>query len=312
MIKEAKTITLMIPYRNYDLEALRIAMKLMDRQTHPFDEFVVSDFASVEPYKSEMKEICDEFGIKRIYTEISADDKIIDVHLWQMCYNIGIRAATSDLILVTGIDRVYEERIAEAFLWYYNTGVRQTKRDQVILGTCVKIHRTPSIEEFGDFDKIAAEGKCRGGLGALCASKDYWHKIHGIDETIRWYADNDFYGRSRRGKVGIRWINRFRGQIPQTRIIHTRTHMASRKRHGGYDVLEITRRGKRFINKHVPNRKVIRNDENWGIFTEEKLLRAIRQSQWTKEDMEESSRVWQEDKARWHEIYADNWGFDRA
>jgi len=276
------TITLMIPYRNYDVLPFRTAMELIDIQTREFDEILVTDLASDEPFRTAMEELCGAYGVRYIYTEIDLDlpprlrDKAISVHLWKMNYNIGIRAAKSDLVACSGTDRVYEHQVCELVVEKYDTYTRAHKRDVMVCGTAWRLNRLPALSEFDDFDALWVEGKSKGGFGMMTASKKWWESVRGFDETLRWYADNDMARRAKQSGIGITWINKgWKHGMPFGRIIHPVTHRGSRRRFGGQDVLDISRRGKEAIHRRKGWQQPVRNDDTWGIVTEKKLKRAF-------------------------------------
>lgn len=278
-----KTLTLMIPYRNYDLMPFEIALKLMHRQTRAFNEILVSDLSSNEPFASNMEDLCGQYGVKYIHTEIDIPgvdaktlDKVISVHLWKMNYNIGIRASSGDFILCSGTDRVYEDQLCETVASRYESYTETHKRDVMVCATAWRLKRLPALREFDDFNALWVEGRSKGGFGAMGASKKWWESVRGFDETLRWFADNDMARRAKQSGIGISWVNRkWREGMPLNRIIHPVTHRGSRRRYGGSDVIEISRRGKRAIHRRTGWKQPVRNDETWGKVTEEKLNRAL-------------------------------------
>ncbi len=317
----AKTMTLMIPVRNVQAAPLRVSLESVKRQTHRFDEVVVSDFASYEPFKSDIEELCSEYqealNVKYVYTsppDIDLEipervlDKILSVHLWQMNYNIGIRKSKSDLIIMSGSDRVFRNDTAQIMFEFYNYWCgRSPKKEAWLSGRVRDLSRVPEISELDDFDKLMEEARSRGGYGFMGTSKKWLYEIQGLDETIRWCADIDLARRAKFDSVPVIWVSHGRAANRQNKygkILHLTTHTKSIRKFGGADVTDIARRGKWFIHRTDGNRKVVRNDSNWGIFTEEKLIDAFRRTKMTHDELNESLRLRREDPREWLRTHA--------
>jgi len=267
----------MVPFRNLDVKPFEVSLKSLELQTRPFDEILVADYASDEPYKSDIAELCNRYGAKHLYLDVDAPDIVLSVYLWRVIHNHGIRNSTSDFILCTGMDRIYNKYTCECVMDAYNTRA-QHGRECMICGKVNNLRRIPNLHEVEDFDKLWEESKHRGGYGVIGASKKWWHKVRGYDETIRWCGDIDIAMRAKFDKLGVLWVTHGRGagQLEKDcRILHLATHARSIKRFGGAAKQEIAVRGKRFIHRRTGNRIVVRNDENWGIMTEEKLKHGI-------------------------------------
>ena len=217
----AKTMTLMIPVRNVQAAPLRVALESMKRQTRLFDEVVVSDFASYEPFKSDIEELCSEYqeelNVKYVYTpppDTDLDipdrilDKILSVHLWQMNYNIGIRNSKSDVVIISGSDRVFANDVSGIMFDFYNHWCERSPRNEAWLSGRVRdLSRVPEISELDGFNKLMIEARNRGGYGFIGTSKKWLHEVQGLDETIRWCADIDLARRARFDKVPVIWIS---------------------------------------------------------------------------------------------------------
>lgn len=301
-------ISLVIPYRNYDLDPFRLNVKSLEWQTRPFDEIIVADFASDDPYGSEMEKICEEEGFRYIYTDIDLDhperDKIIGCHLWQINYNIGIREARGDFILMAGTDRVFSKCLGDVFYEKWLQARNQDKKDVVINAAGWKLTREPEWWEFvNNHVSLVNEAYCRGSAAAMGASAHWLHHVRGVDESLRWYADNDLFGRARKSKTPIWWVNRNHKPEDEVQLFHLATHKGSRRSFGGLDVLEVTRRGKRFIHRNNRPEDYIRNDDTWGTVTEEKIERAIKRLSFTKAEYRKSAKLWDSNPQRWYREY---------
>ena len=209
---------------------------------------------------------------------------------------------------MSGNDRVFDDNVAEVMLEFYNYYSKQSSvKDAWMSGRVRDLHRIPELSELEDFDKLMNEAKYRGGYGFMGTSKKWLHKIQGLDETIRWCADIDLARRAKFDGLPVIWVSHGRAvnRVAKSgKILHLATHGKSIRKFGGADVTNIARRGKWFIHRTDGNRKVLRNDKNWGIFTEEKLRRAYEQTKMTHAELNESLRIRREDPNRWLEIYA--------
>lgn len=316
-----KTMTLMIPVRNRPAAPLEVSLESMAWQSRPFDEVVVCDLGSYEPFRADVRELCEQYRedlkLKYIYTGVPKTDldipekildKMLSVHLWQMNYNIGIRASKSDIIIMSGNDRVFDDNVAEIMLEFYNYySERSSTKDTWMSGRVKDLSRIPDLSELEDFDKLMNEARYRGGYGFMGASKKWLHKIQGLDETIRWCADIDLARRAKFDGLPVIWISHGRATNragKAGRILHLTTHGKSIRQFGGVDVTNIARRGKWFIHRTDGNRKILRNDKDWGIFTEDKLRRAFEKTKMTPGELAESLRIRREDPRKWLEIYA--------
>ena len=168
------------------------------------------------------------------------------------------------------------------------------------------LHRVPSISELNDFPRLMNEARSRGGYGFMGTSKRWLHKVQGVDESIRWCADIDLARRVKFDGVPVIWTTHGRASArlgKYAKILHLATHGRSIRKFGGADVTDVTRRGKWFIHKTHGNRRIVRNDTSWGIFTEEKLRAAFEKTKMTHEQLDESLRIRREDPGEWLKIY---------
>ena len=84
--------------------------------------------------------------------------------------------------------------------------------------------------------------------------------------------------RAKFDRLGVLWVTHGRKAAPaenSCKILHLATHAKTIKRFGGAAKQAIAVRGKRFIHRRTGYRAIVRNDENWGVMTEEKLAHGI-------------------------------------
>jgi len=283
-----KTLSIVMPFRNWPLDVCELNFKSLELQTKSADEVIIVDIASAEPFRSGMKELCSKYGMKYYYLDIDAPDKIIDVHLWNTCFNYGLRKATSDLLMCGALDRVFENNMVECILEYYNYWINERGSSEAFFSSEVfNLYRTPTLSEILDFDSLIEEARPRGGYGYWGASRKWFHEIRGFDETIRWYEDLDLARRAK--SAGIPRIKISHGRIKNhigklSRVIHLAKHPIGRKKHKGGDVTAIAQRGRFWFQLEQP---LIKNDKDWGIITQAKLDKAFKLMEMSLEEIKE-------------------------
>ena len=169
--------------------------------------------------------------------------------------------------------------MADTVIKFYNWGLERHGKESLMRGGGKKLKKVPT-GKF-NFDEAYNSVPWHGGTQYWCTSKSWLHRVRGMDESIRWYADLDLI---RRASIDGLLTPKLHSTSTEHRIgqkvrsIHIRIHRKSRRLFGGSDVIEIARKGKRSIHKRTGRRDVIRNDEYWGILTPEKIRRAIQTS----------------------------------
>ena len=281
-----RTLSVVVPYRNWPLDVCEVGFKSLSMQTQPVHEIILVDIASTQVG---IEALCDNYGIKYYYLDIDAPDEAIDVYLWNTCFNYGIRKATKDLVMYSAADRVFESNMVECLLDYYNWHL--LKKDKVGF-FCSKVYnlmRTPELCELDDFDALIEEATWRGGYGYWGSTREWLHKVRGLDETIRWYEDLDLARRASRdnGRDSILWISN--GWIEKclnkcSRVLHLANHPVGRKKHSGPGIVPIAQRGKQGLSQNLT---VIRNGDSWGLVTKEKIARALRLLSLSREEIKE-------------------------
>lgn len=269
----ADSLSIVVPFRNRPVDVFELSLKSLEYQTRQPDEVILVDIASGEPYYSDMKALCGEYGVKHLPIKIDASDKAIEVFLWNTCFNYGVRDASSDLVMYAAMDRVYERNMVETVVDFYNWNDARG-RESLICSTVWNLHRKPMLGEVAAVEKLIDEAKYRGGYGYWCSSQQWIHRVRGLDETIRWYEDIDLARRMKLDGGDVMWASSGRvvdhiGQC--SRVLHLSDHPTGRRVHDGKGILSIAQRGRRGLRD---NFEVIRNDEAWGIVTEKKTRKA--------------------------------------
>ena len=261
------------PYRNRDVAPFEHALKYFEMQTVKAHEIYVVDLQSDEPYRSDMEELCKQYPVRYEYLDLGMPAKALDVFLWMTFINYGIRRSRGDYVTQSGIDRIWDVGTVESMLNMF----AKYKGKNMVCGTAWRIKRLPAFKEYhNNFWNLSREGKSKGGYAFISTSKEWWHKVQGVNEELRWYADLAFIRRAKKDGRPINWINKRSPKEGNNMIIHIANHKGSRRRHGGVNVREIARDGKRFLRKPREEVEIVGNDEDWGLFTEKKLNQALR------------------------------------
>lgn len=266
------SLSLVIPNRNWPPLRFELSLMSLEKQSVPLHEIILLDIASNE-YKDEMMSLCKAYGVRFIPLEVDLSDRAIEIFLWNTCINYGLKQATGDLIMYTGMDRIYESNMVDTVLKFYNWNLKQG-REGLAVGSAWNIKRVPKKSDLNDLDKLFAEAKYRGGYAYWATSPEWIEMSHGLDESLRWYEDIDLARRMKRSGGTMLWTTkggatRYIGQI--SKVLHVATHPIVRRMYGGDDIVELARRGKFYI---VKDETITRNGDDWGVLTEEKLDRA--------------------------------------
>ncbi len=269
----ANSLTMVIPFRNRPVDVFELSLKSLTYQTKQPDEVILVDIASKEPYYSDMKALCGEYGVNHLPIKIDASDKAIEVFLWNTCFNHGVRKASSELVMYAAMDRIYEPNMIETVTDFYNWNAGR-ERESLVCSTVWNLRRKPMLCEVAAVEKLIQEATYRGGYGYWCSSREWFHRVRGLDESIRWYEDLDLARRMKLDGGDVLWASHGRvvdrvGQC--SRVVHLADHPVGRKAHGGEGIIDVARRGKHGLRD---NFDVVRNDEYWGIVTDEKIEKA--------------------------------------
>ena len=263
-------MSFVFPFYNRPVLTFEFCLESLKRQTVQPDEIIVVDYASDKPDTTEMEKVCSDNDI--IYIRLPLDDyprNTKAVYLWNTGANLGIKKATCEYITYAGIDKIYHEKTVESLFRIHEAG-EKSGRLSIISGKGININTPPrEILKSYNFDELEAAGKWRGGYAFHSAKKEWWHKVRGMDETIKWYGDIDLTRRAMLDGLSATWI--------REKALHMADHPASHRTYGSPAALEMQQRAKRWINKNreIANNEIVRNDEDWGTLTEKKLKWAL-------------------------------------
>ncbi len=210
-------------------------------------------------------------------TKIPEEDfyeRYVDLFLHTTNYNIGIKNCTKDIICWMGQDTLASNNTTKVVKAIYNYPWR---KPVVIRGKCWYLPERckPTHDDIKEWHPLElSDGrKWRGGLAFIAGTREWFHKIRGFDQTIRWYNDNHLIKRARLdGKIFI-WCGRKTSSIPKVHVkecsfLHL-SHDRKKPKHFGRkkdpSVVALARRGKFLLSGSVKS-PIICNDDNWGEY----------------------------------------------
>jgi len=260
-----KSISFVFPFFNRDSYDFELSLKSLEQQTVPVDEIILVDYASDKPHCDDIADVCDRYGVDRIYLHQleGTPPNYRAIYFWNTGANAGIRKAKSDLIFYTGIDKMFHPETVEEIFNGFNEST-----NRVYHGKAVNFLRQARELDLNTitYDSIFNECKWRGGYAYHCATREWWHKIRGVDEVLKWYGDIDLARRVKLDKLGTYW-----GKP----VIHLAMHPSNHRVYDSKGGVMLRRIGKKFIARNSKVNRVVRNDETWGMLTEKKFRRAM-------------------------------------
>jgi len=258
-------ISILIPYKNRNLDVFKklVADSLSLQE---FDEIHVCDFGSTQN-RDEMKDLCIDYNFK--YSSFDFEGGIceagIDIFLWNTLLNKMIKDAKGDVIIVSGIDKMFQNDVAE---WIEET--YEAFGDMFMIRTKAWQTKETTLPINETFNDIASRCYIRG-YGFWGATKKMFHHCRGIREDIRWFEELELFGRGKLHKIPLPWINN--GKKDFCRIIHFfGTHLHTKNVYYRDDIRPIFRLAKTYIRDTA--RPLQQDLKDWGIITNEKLERA--------------------------------------
>lgn len=239
-------------------------LKSLRSQTVPAHcvDITICDWGSTPEHEESLESLCREFQCRLIRLNRHNDQ------VWNKsyAYNVMIRQTPEDIDYLAGtdIDLVYApnwiEQLIRANLWFRNPFVMCQARE--ILEADAELLETR--DPVDDFDVLRAKSVPRTGTGmCLCASRDWFFKIHGWDERYRFWGhqDNDIRKRARLDGLREVWIS------DVTTMIH-QWHTTKWDLREGEDADLAERiRSRQEANRQLyhDSNDVVRNSDDWGV-----------------------------------------------
>jgi len=250
---EQPEITVVIPTRNISGLPIRNCIKSLELQTLAPSNTIIADYGSTTKKFNELMKDLEDFNCT-VY-------RFITNEIWSLpiARNIGIRRATGKIVVTVDADLILEQDVL-------NTIVKQYKRDPnmfVVSSVCnlpsdKKLERAQLPRDFKTFRKRCTP---RGGFGGvMSAPRSWWHQVRAFDERMKgWGAeDDDMWGRAVRD--GRTLLNIQVLALPNTKVYHQWHRRSTPSSHAEWCQ----------VNRMMFKRSkyaIIRNDENWGLWT---------------------------------------------
>ena len=179
---------------------------------------------------------------------------------------MGIRRATGDMVAVMDIDIILERRVLQHT-------VRYLKHDnQVVVCSVRDLDEDLEISPLNlnnEWRKLLNFSTMRKvGLGAyMAANRDWWFRVRGYDERMKgWGADDDDI-RTRAELDGMNLVRLEKKGVGHSRIYHQPHEKHQLIKELGKDEFYRLRRDNI---KFWDDRRVVKNDENWGLWNQKK------------------------------------------
>lgn len=265
------TVSFIIPYRNREVPEFRLSLESLCRQTDTDYEVVLVDVKSDERFTEPMESLCKEYGVNYHRLNLLYSPRELEIDLWSLFVNYGFRQAKGDLMVYGGIDRIYErntvENIRKAYAHHAVNG-----RPILVSARVHDLDYTPSLGELDDFNALFNKAKWRGGYGYLGSSREWIHRVRGLDELTRWCSDIDLAKRCAYDGGATIWTSHgratYKGIVEPNRIIHLANHGKPRRRYPKMETLKVVKRSRLIM---MGEKSVIRNSPDWGVLTEEHI-----------------------------------------
>jgi len=232
-------------FHKRSVEQLRNSLETLKLQTVSPTEIILTDY-SKQPNR-EIKQLCEKYNVKYVFCDWKQPQKTLALNYFTRAINVGIRQATSNLILHTGTDYLYKENVLSLVHEAY-----RKNPNSLITAPCYNLGFTPKKISKKGMDVMWKRAKRKPrGQAIICAERDWWFKIRGYDQRLWRGEDEDLI---RRARLDNRKIVRLKCGI------YHQPHHASRHEYADwrdekdavfYDICK--------------EQTIIRNDKNWGV-----------------------------------------------
>jgi len=242
-----KTVSFVYSFRNRSIPQFKNCLSSLDWQTIKPTEVIVTDMSTVK--SEEITQLCKDFNVNYTYLKVEGEEHWVDLNVFYRCHNISLRKATSDLIFWTGTDLIYHRTLIEKSLELINLDFNlfltcQTKR--------LNYTPDPPLNHDKLFHKMSKwENFWEGAV--LGATRQWWRKVRGFDQRIKWGLDQDIMKRAeidglKLTNIGVQTVHQPHRDFRENR----------RK-----DFIDIVKNREWIIER---DKTVIRNNANWGLW----------------------------------------------
>lgn len=173
-------ISIIIPYRNRDLNRVKACLKSLQQQTNKNFEVVFIDYGSDSKLAHQVKEVVHSFGFEYHYVHTQN-------RLWNksISLNYGIKKANNPNIFIADVDIVFKRNAVESL-------IKKIKPEVVLLFQLQYLSKKESDKVYQIGLTPETKVKHSGTInGMVLATKGAFYKIHGYDEFYHFYGSED-------------------------------------------------------------------------------------------------------------------------
>ena len=259
---ENPVYSIVIPLRDRYGHMLRNCLRSIELQTLTPVELIVVDYGSTPENHEKLLKMLPPCTLYRYETD----------EPWSLstARNIGLRRANAPISCAVDADLILEQRVLEfALKIHENYGPCYLTSHVVLLSPRDIVPSALELPRDYELLPLAQRIKRAEGWGGFTsAPAEWWFRSQGFDERMKWWGweDVDMWKRVARAKYAR---NRMQGIIyPESEIYH--------QYHSNVQVVAV-KQGKTEIHKTIIEnerltkltRGIKRNDENWGIWSED-------------------------------------------
>jgi len=254
--------SVVVPIRDRCGAMLRNCLRSIELQTIKPAELIVVDYGSTPENHEKLLEMLPPCTVYRYETD----------EPWNLsaARNIGLRRTHAKHSCVLDADLLLEPRVLESTLKIHNTYAPCYVTTQVILLSPTAM--SPStIELPRDYDKLTNAPflkRAEGWGGFTSAPTSWWYTCQGFDERMKWWGWEDVDMWKRVARAGLA-RNRLQSIMYSGSEVYHQYHVnvqidaVKQRKIETYKAIATNEH----YAKHT--RGIIRNDENWGLWSED-------------------------------------------
>jgi glycosyltransferase involved in cell wall biosynthesis len=251
-------LTVVIPVRNICGPRIRNCIRSLELQRLKNFTTVIADYgSSVRRFNKLLKDLKDFNCI--IYRYPTNE-------IWSLSVarNIGIRRARGKIVATLDADLILEQNVLSILVKLY-----EEIENPLVVSTVCNLRKKTVLDKIRlprDYDKFRMLCKPRSGIGGLMSAPlEWWHKVRGFEERMKgWGVEDDDL--RKRAKIDGRKICNIQSlELPKIKVYHQWHPKYSYP----FEYGALWNANYRLFKDNVGI--IIRNDENWGLWHEDKL-----------------------------------------